>query len=321
MTGTTFPTVASGWRGAVGWYDEATYGVAPTSQQYKWVGAAQDLKGTVDKQPIFVYRMDGSTNFPAYLLKGQRKVDFVITYWPQDINLLIDDINNIGTATNSHSFIIQDYDTGATYTVTGCVASQVRVSGKTANALEIQITYQCQNILEGLPTGATFHSDPGNVPFFFSQESVQVPAGSPQPQSLTFTGTITNNLKQVPQFGTDVIRSIATLVRTADGELTATFATLSDYPNETNIFPSATVGASNTPPYSNPTGVDPSESAASGLSQQEISLLIGTNGATSYYLNFTGAVIPKVDLTTPISDIVAVTLDWTATGANVGTTT
>jgi hypothetical protein len=265
--------------------------------------------------------MDGMTDFPAYLLKGQRNVDFTITYWPQDINLLLDDINNLGLDTNSHSFIIKNFDTGATYTIIGCLPSQVTVSGKTGQALEITLTYWGQNILEGLPTGATFSTDPGNVPFYFAQESVQVPTGTPQPQTLTFTGTITNNLKRVPQFGTDVIRSIPTLTRKADGELTATFATLGDYPNETNIFPSATVGAGNTPPYSNPTGVDPSESAASGLSQQEISLLLGVNGVTSYYLNYTGAVIPKVDLTNPISDLTALVLDWTATGVNVGTTT
>lgn len=363
--------IAAGWRGAVGWLPELVYGVAPNSQQYNWVGAVQNVKGTIDKQPIFVYRMDGSTDFPAYLLEGQRNVDLVITYWPQDIALLLDDINNLGLDTTSHSFIVRNFDTGATYTITGCVANQVQVTGKTGQALEIQVTYWCQNIMSGLPTGSFFSVDPGNVPFFFAQESVQVPSGTPQPETLTFTGTITNNLSRVPQFGTDVIRSIPTLTRKADGTLTATFSNLFDFPNEGNIpnIQGTTTGATATlltdttafftdsaligglltymtgpaagqrqiitantfdtistaafspaPSASGDVYVVNVETAPSGLSQQEISLLLGVNGATSYYLNYTGAVIPKIDLTNPIADLTALSLDWTATGANVGTT-
>jgi hypothetical protein len=383
---TTFPLIAAGWRGAVGWANEAgNYGVAPTSTAYNWVGAVQNAKGTADKQPIFVYRMDGSTNYPAYLLKGIKNVDFTITYWPQplsnsgvlsDLGLLVDDINNIGVNTNSHSFIIKDFDTNATYTITGAIANQVRISGKAGNALEVEVTYWCQNILKGLPTGATFPTDPGIahpicIPFFFSQENIQIPTGSPQVQTLTFTATITNNLQRVPQFGTDVIRSIPTLLRKADGVLTATFNNLTDFPNEVNVSniqgtttsasgtvltdtnQSFTVNAfigmtltyftgpaagqkqvilSNTATTITTAAFSPVptggggdaylvdlDSAPSGLSQQEISLKLGILSlpATTYWLTYTGAVLPKIDLTMPIADLVALDLPWTATGATV----
>jgi hypothetical protein len=325
---TTFPLISAGWRAAVGWYPEATYGTAVPSVQYYWVGAVQNLKATIDKNPIFVYRMNGNTNFPAYLLKGQRNVDFTITYWPQplsntgvlsDLGLLVDDINNIGINTVSHSFVIKDFENGNVYTVTGAVANSVRISGKTGAALEVEITYWCQNILDGLPTGVTFPNDPGIatpvcIPFYFSQESIQVPAGTPKAQALTFTATITNNLQRVPQFGTDVIRSIPTLTRKADGTLTATYDTIDvagsyGFANESKI------------PYT--TAYADTETAPSGLSQQEISLKLGTLSlpATNYYLNYTGAVLPKIDLTTPIADLVALSLDWTATNAAVSLTT
>jgi hypothetical protein len=312
---TTFPLIAAGWRAAVGWYGESTYGTAPTSVQYKWVGAVQSMKGTIDKQPIFVYRMDGSTDFPAYLLKGIRNVDFTITYWPQDIAIMVDQINQLGLSTVSHSFIIKDFDTGNTYTVTGAIANTVRISGRTGQALEVEVTYWCQNILwgsgnAGLPSGATFSSDPGNVPFFFSQESVQIPSATPKPQTLTFTATITNNLQRVPQFNTDVIRSIPTLTRKADGTITATFAAMNDVANESNVPYEFTAG---TTPY-----VD-TETAPSGLSQQTIRVVLGVNGVTTYYLDYTGAVLPKIDLTIPIADLVALELPWTATGATVHT--
>jgi hypothetical protein len=279
--------------------------------------------------------MDGSTDFPAYLLKGQRKVDFTITYWPQNIGglgsgdgtqgILYDMINSLGLNTVAHSFIVKNYDTGATYTITGCIATTVQINGKTGQALEVQVVYQGQNIATNLPVGTNFNSDPGApyIPFYFSQESVifsEDTSPVAMPQSLTFNATITNNLNQVPQFGTDVLRSIATLTRKADGTLTATFADVDDYPGETNIFPDVQVGATNTPPYSDPTGVDPSEplsTTPTGLNQQTIRLVLGTKGLTTYYLDYTGAVVPKVDLTNPIADLTAVALDWTATGASV----
>jgi hypothetical protein len=381
---TTFPLIAAGWRAAVGWYPEAIYGVAPLSTSnpggtvYNWVGAVQNMKATIDKNPIFVYRMDGMTDFPAYLLKGQRNVDFTITYWPQDIKMLIDDINSLGVNTVSHVFIIKNYDTLQTYTVTGAVANSVRISGKTGGALEVEVTYWCQNIMNGLPVGPTFPTDPGivdptNIPFYFSQESVQVPTGTPRVQALTFTGTITNNLQRVPQFDTDVIRSIPTLIRKADGTITATFATFTDVANEVNILniqgtttsaiatiltdstKSWTVNAfvgmtltyftgpaagqkqiilSNTATTITTAAFSPVPTvgggdvylvdldiAPSGLSQQEITLKLGykSSTATTYYLTYTGAVLPKIDLTLPIADLVALNLDWTATGATVHT--
>lgn len=330
---TTFPLMAAGWRAAIGWLPEAQYGFAPTGGNYNWVGAVQEIKATIDKQPLLVYRMDGQTDFPAYILEGQRNVELVITYWPQDISMLLDDINNIGTATVSHSFIIYNYDTQTSYTVTGCIANTVTVNGKTGEALEVKVDYWCQNIMLGFPSGVTFSNLPtdiGVVPFYFSEESVQIPSGTPKPQSLTFTGTITNNLQRVYQFGKDYVRTIPTLTRKAEGSLTATFDAFNTGTFDegfrflSNILPTAQSLGSN-----NETSYTDIETAASGLSQQEISLLLGanypsninTNIPTLYYLNFTGAVLPKIDLDTPIADKVALAINWTATGGNIGTTT
>lgn len=345
MSVTSFPLVAAGWRAAVGWLAEVDYGMAPAGiisapQAYNWVGAVQSMRGTVDKQPIFVYRMDGSTSFPAYILKGQRNVDFSITYWPQNIGggasgdntqgILWDMINAIGTPAGSslsppvtgisHAFIIKDFDTGAVWTVTGAIANTVTISGKTNAALEVKVDYWCQNIIRALPAYVTFPSDPGNVPFYFSQESVifnQQSSPTIAPQALTFTGTITNNLSRVPQFGTDVIRSLPQLTRKADGDMTATFATLSDVTYEGNVPATAET-------YIPPTTYTDPDTTLSGLAMQTIRIILGKEGAPSATsptytaaIDYTGAVLPKIDLTLPIADRVAVDLSWTATGAAV----
>jgi hypothetical protein len=345
--------------------------------------------------------MDGSTSFPAYLLKGQRNVEFTITYWPQNIGggtsgdhtqgILWDMINAIGTPAGgslsppvtgiSHAFIIKDFDTGAVYTVTGAIANTVTISGKTNAALEVRVDYWCQNIMRVLPAYVTFPSDPGNVPFYFSQESVifnQQSSPTVAPQTLTFTGTITNNLSRVPQFGTDVIRSMPTLTRKADGDMTATFATLSDVTYEgyvPNLQSTTTTGTTSTvladttqtfvasaliggiltyitgpaaglqqtitangahsittaafspaPDASGDVYVVDFDTTLSGLAQQTIRIILGKEGlpsATSptytVAIDYTGAVLPKIDLTLPIADRVAVDLPWTATGAAVKT--
>jgi hypothetical protein len=347
MSVTTFPLVAAGWRAAVGWLAEVEYGMAPAGiisapQAYNWVGAVQSMRGTVDKQPIFVYRMDGSTSFPAYILKGQRNVDFSITYWPQNIGggshgvnpladgtqgILWDMINAIGTPAGSslsppvtgisHSFIIKDFDTGAVWTVTGAIANTVTISGKTGAALEVKVDYWCQNIMQTLPAYVTFPTDLGDVPFYFSQEAVQIPSGSVAPQALTFTATITNNLSRVPQFGTDVIRSLPTLTRKAEGDMTATFATMADVALETNVPATAET-------YTPPTTYTDLDTTLSGLAMQTIRVILGKFGLPSAtsptyisVIDFTGAVLPKIDLTVPIADRVALDLPWYATGASV----
>jgi hypothetical protein len=351
MAVTKFPLVAAGWRAAVGFAQEQVYGLAPfgtgtgtATVVYTWVGAVQEMKGTVDKNPIFVYRMDGSTSYPAYILKGQRNVEFTITYWPQNIGggtatgsdsttgILWDMINAVNGTSGaslsppvtgiSHAFIIKDFDTGAVWTVTGAIANTVTVSGKTGAALEVKVDYWCQNIMQTLPAYVSFPTDPGNVPFFFSQEAVQIPTGTVQPQALTFTGTITNNLFRVPQFGTDVIRSIPTLTRKAEGDMTATFASMTDSTLEGNIPPTAEANAG-TSPYTT-TYTDP-DNTLSGLAYQTIRIILGKEGlpsatsGTFCYMDWTGAVLPKIDLTVPIADRVALDLPWTATGCTVHT--
>jgi hypothetical protein len=327
MPGTTFPIpIASpGWRAAIGWLAEGDYGFAPTNSQYNWLGACQDIHATIDKQPILVYRMDGMSDFPVYILKGQRNVELSVTYWPQalssngnatDLGVLNDMINGVGTTNAvSHALIVKNYDTGTVYTITGCIANTVTINGRLGQALEVVVDYWCQNIMMALPAGATFPSDPQiGVPFYFSQESVGLPSGTPQPQTLTFTGTITNNLQRVFQFGKDYVRTVPSLTRKAEGSLTATFATLSDYPNE-GLVPATAEADTNPTTYTDP------ETAPSGLSQQTITLKLGVAGTTSYALNYSGAVLPKIDLDTRISDLIALSLNWTATGVAAGTTT
>jgi hypothetical protein len=327
---TTFPLVASGWRAGVTWAPEAQYGLASvTTGDYKWVGAVQEIHATVDKQPILVYRMDGMTDYPAYLLRGQRNVELVITYVPQDINLLNDVINQVGTANAvSHTFEIYNYDTQTYYLITGCIANTITINGTTGDKLSVQVDYWGQQISQ--PSSppivyTSFPTDPGtadatDIPFFFTQESVQVPSGTPKPQTLNFTGTITNNLQRVFQFGLDYVRVIPTLLRTAEGTLTATFDAFDTgtydqgYQYEANVLPTAqATGSNNETTYTDP------ETAPTGLSQQTISLQLGVtnSGPTTYYLNYTGAVLPKIDLDTRIDGLVALVLEWTATGASI----
>ena len=97
-----------------------------------------------------------------------------------------------------------------------------------------------------------------------------------------------------------------------------------------NIPPTAQATGSN----SETTYTDPEE-AASGLSQQCLSLRLGINyvgnlrngTATAFWLNFPGAVLPTIDLDTKITDLVALQLTWESTGVGnsayllTGTTT
>lgn len=324
---TVFPLVAAGWRTGTCWAIETQYGLASTTAvDYTWVGAVQEIHATIDKQQLEVFRMNGTTDFPAYLLEGQRNVGLVVTYWPQDTQLLLQGIDQVGISTNSLTFEVYNYDTATYYVLTGCIPKTVQVTGNTGEALEIQVTYSCQNLM--VPASppivyTDFPTDTGVTPFYFVENSVQVPAGTPKPQVLSFTATITTNIQQVYQFGLDYVRTIPTLTRTATGTLTATFDAFDTgtydegFANLANIPPTAQAAGSN----SETTYTDP-ENAASGLSQQCLSIRLGIayvgnlrNGSpTVYWLNFPGAVLPTIDLDTKITDLVALQLTWESTG-------
>ena len=194
---TTFPLIAAGWRAGICWAEEAQYGLASvTAEDYTWVGAVQEVHATIDKQQIEVFRMNGVTDFPAYLLEGQRNVEIVVTYWPQDTLLLLQGIDNIGLNTNSLTFVVYNYDTATYYVLTGCIPKTVTITGNVGEAMEVQIDYMCQNLM--VPASppivyGDFPTDTGVVPFYFVENGVQVPAGTQKPQVLTFTATITTN--------------------------------------------------------------------------------------------------------------------------------
>jgi hypothetical protein len=306
-----FPLIASGYRALLNYKVETSYGTAPTSTAYNWYGAVQSWTATEDKKAFLVYRSDGSiaSRYPSYILQGTREIDVEVKYYPQDINVLTDMINNVtGDATTSpksHTLLFKHFDiqqqgsgTIGEYYATGAVADRITIAGRTGMPLEVTINYMCQDFFESLPSGATFTSvDPGTVPFFFKNESLSV-GGGVLARTLEFNETITNNVKRVAQFGQYFIRAEPVQIARAQGTFRVTFQ--------------STDGAMN---------IDDlafvlSDSDSTGLTPKTIILKLGDVGGLRT-LTHTTAKIHTAQVPNTISDYTALQFTYDAQDATV----
>ena len=217
--------LATGYRAQIGYISETTYGVAPTSSTYKWLGAVQSLSVNINRNPYIIYRLDGVSRFPGYILPGQREVEVDLVVNPQDINLLADVINN--PVSTPESFIVQWNDVNQAVVIYGNRANTVKFVGKTGNAFEVDYTFWAQNLSTSLPSNVAFPTDPGSTPFYWTLGSVTV-SGSTDLNVIGWDCTITQNLQRVFIFGQDFIRVLPPLNAQVEGTVTVTFQDLSE---------------------------------------------------------------------------------------------
>jgi hypothetical protein len=278
--------IAAGYRAKIGYALESTYGVSPTSTPYSWYGPVNEARIDVNRNPIIIYRMDGQTAYPAYILPGQREVNTTVTFYPQDYLVLNDMINNVVSA--SHSVAIQFTDINQSYTSYGGKANTVRFTGNINAPLEVEMAYYSQNVTTSLPTGVTFATDPGNTPWYFVSENVQLPSPTQDVKVIAWDATVTRNLSRVFQFGQDYIRVNEPLVATATGNLTVV---VQDY-TELNYVLNWTSNTLN------------------------IVLGQGPNG-TTHQITFTGVYLTEAPVPVPVSDLVKVQFPFNATGVSI----
>ena len=277
--------IATGYQAQIAFAKETTYGTSPTSSAYSWYGQVEQASITVDRQPIVIYRMDGSTPYPAHILYGTRKVDTTVDFYPQDVGALTDMINNV--VSSSHSTVINFGNIGQAYTAFGGKANKVTFTGAMNAALKCQIAYQNQNVSTSAPVGITYPSDPGNTPFYFATESISL-SNSLNVKVIDWNVTITRNLQRVYQFGQDYLRVLTPLVATATGDFTVV---LEDFTELSDVF---------------------------NWSPETLSFTLGQDaGNTTRYCNITGAQLTQVPLTAPVQDYIEVKIPFTATGVTI----
>lgn len=281
--------IATGYRSKVAYQNETIssgiYGQIPINTTYKWIGAATEVVAHLDQQPIIIYRLDGISRFPSYILQGARQVDLDVTFFPQDITLLNDVINF--PQSNSHTFGISYTDINQGVTVNGAVANTIRFEGRTGQALATTVSYYAQNISNSSPTGITYPTDPGNNPFYFTGESVSF-AGTTMTRVLQFDATVTNNLQRVYQFGQAYVRAIPRLNARIEGTLQVTFADMSDFNNVINMSGSTMV------------------------------INLGVDGtSTTRSLTVSTATFTTTDIPSKPEDLIAITMDFVGEGVTI----
>jgi hypothetical protein len=228
--------IATGYTAQVAYNEETTYGTAPTSG-YKWPGQVTEVTGTLNQNPIVIWRLDGLSRYPQYVLQGPREISVDMTFIPQDVVILQDMIQTSALTTAnqtqypvaSHSVILNYINVNQGFTFAGLRANQVKIDGKAGDALKVTVNYWGQNVTSGIPILPTaYPTDPANTPFYFSNESVTL-NGVLAPRVLDFSVTVSNNLERVYQFGQPFIRVLPPKEGNVTGSMTVTFENLNDW--------------------------------------------------------------------------------------------
>jgi hypothetical protein len=286
----SFSPVPAGLRAQFGYAKESTYGTSPSGTSgspfaYSWIGAIQNLEIMLDQQQQLVWRIDGSTRLPQYIIQGARQVESTWTWYPQSVSILTDMITNANST--SYSLIAQNTDTGNTYTARGLVANTITVDLNVGQPVKVTMDLWGQDVTAGLPSYVSFPSDPGVVPFYFTQNSVSVDNAT-RLRTLSLSFKWTNNLKRVYQFGQPYIRTLPTLHAQANGTMNVTFDDMSDF---NNIY-----AFQNT---------------------HTLSILVGNDGINNHYINLSGVAFEKIDIPTTYSDIVTMNIPFDGISVSV----
>jgi hypothetical protein len=220
--------LATGWQSQIAYANESTYAVPPTSSTYSWPGVVDTVTATLDQQTIVLYRLDGTTRFPAYLLQGAQQMTVEVGYYPQDVTLLTALVNN--AISTSLTWALNYTNVGVPVTIVGSRSNTVAIQGTTGQAIKVTANMFAQTMSQSLPTGVTFPSDPGTTPFYFANTTVQL-NGVTIPRVLNFRFTISNNPERVYQFGQPYVRVLPMKNATVEGTLNVTIQDASDINN------------------------------------------------------------------------------------------
>jgi Phage tail tube protein len=298
------------------------YGFASnTITDYKWPGLVSTLTGTLDQKPIIIYRLDGQSRYPQYVLQGGREVELVVEYIPQDNNVLDDMINNV--VTTSHTWVLAYKNSSATFgtstypcfTFFGCRANQIDIKAAAGDKFVATVTYWCQDVTQGLPSCfsslSTFASDTGKVPYFFSNESISLNS-VPVTRALTLSMTVAHSLVRVYQFGQPMIRAVPATEGSVTGTMNVTFSTADDFNHVLGVETSP----SGTLPANASAGAGQSVSASgpawSLINQGPFVMVVDTVQGKNFTI--TNLVFQKIPLPAKPEDLVLVDLDFTAYG-------
>ncbi|RLE38228.1 hypothetical protein DRJ17_04485 [Candidatus Woesearchaeota archaeon] len=219
-----------------GYYEETTFGTAPTGTDtatlsYNW-GDVIEIDPAILPQYIRVRYLSGSRDVARHV-KVREDVNLRTILQPTTINVMQYAIGNIS---KSVTWWFNFTNINKDLVLTGCKANELTVRGRPGEPLAVTMNWLCKDHSETAPQYSELPSDPGTDPFVPPSDAV-LKDGSAFVKAIAFELRIRNNLERVPGWDTKP-QAIIEKHREITGSITVTledFIELTDIINDTEF--------------------------------------------------------------------------------------
>jgi hypothetical protein len=222
--------IGAGFRTRLGWLPEASFNTVPTSATANWFGQVQQIQETLNQNIVEVYRLDGETRYPAYLLQGQRAPSLSIEYYPQDISFLSSLLSGTyATPSTSYDVFVDNVDTATGLTWSGLKMASIAIKATMGDPIDVTVSMQGANSSGVVPANISYATDYASTPpMYFASAAVWF-GSTLVSRVIDFTMTINATVQSVYQYNTPVLQDIVTTTGQALGTMQITWENTNDY--------------------------------------------------------------------------------------------
>ncbi len=210
----------SGYSAKVGYIQEVTYGVAPTSGAYLAVGYNPQVSPKTDQNFQSILTL-GSRD-PQALVRGKLMNEIRLEYYPADITFAQFGVGNLTGVSFALWIQISTYN----LVYTGCKIENIKFESKVGEPTKITAVIKAQQVSTSAPGTATLPALPVNAPLYFGDALATYTTGGGGAITLPpadFSCEVVNNIEWVPLLGQRFAKVLQEKNRKIKGDINVSF--------------------------------------------------------------------------------------------------
>ena len=210
----------SGYSAKVGYIQEVTYGVAPTSGAYLAVGYNPQVSPKTDQNFQSIFTL-GSRDVQK-LIYGKLQNEIRIEYYPADITFAQFGVGNLTGVSFSLWIQVSSYN----LVYSGCKIENIKFEVKVGEATKITAVVKAQQVSTTAPGTATLPALPTNTILYFGDAAVTYQTGGGGAITLPgadYSCEVVNNIEWVPILGQRFAKVLQEKERRVKGNVNMSF--------------------------------------------------------------------------------------------------
>jgi tail tube protein len=210
----------SGYSAKVGYIQEVTYGVAPTTGSYLAVGYNPQVSPKTDQNFQSIYTL-GSRDVQK-LVFGKLQNEIRIEYYPADVTFAQFGVGNLSGVSFTLWIQVSSYN----LVYSGCKIDNIKFEVKVGEPTKITAVVKAQQVSTTAPGTATLPALPTNNILYFGDASVTYQTGGGGAITLPgadYSCEIVNNIEWVPVLGQRFAKVLQEKERKIKGDVNMSF--------------------------------------------------------------------------------------------------